>query len=375
MAGIRILHVVSSLSEVSGVMSVIMNYYRHIDRSKVQFDFFYFKEFDNSYKVEIENLGGKTFMFSRPSMSNKFMNELEMFFSQQKGQYAALHIHTVYLTFLLAPVAKRFGINHIIAHSHSTKYSDKPLNAIRNRIVCLGLKKHANHYFACSKAAGEFLFGRKSFSEGKVTVINNAIECEKFKYNEAVRNSIRKELGLEDHLVIGHVGRFSEQKNHLFLINVFNELQKQKENIKLVLVGEGLLFNLVKEKVNSLNLNRDVLLLGKRDDVSDLLQAMDIFVLPSLFEGLPVAAIEAQASGLPVIMSTNITREVGIINAHYIELRKKPRFWADYILKIGKNMDRENAVHILREKGFDISAEVEKLEKIYVNIGRLSNYD
>lgn len=368
MEKIRILHVVSSLSKSAGVMSVIMNYYRHINKEKVQFDFLFFKDFEDTYKEEIEQTGGRVFLVTKPSISKEFRNQIAVFFKQHQGEYTALHIHEVYLTFLLAPAARKYGIDNIITHSHTTMYSDKKLNAIRNKILCSRLNKQANYYFACSKDAGKFLYGNKSLAEGKLTIINNAVNCDKFRYNADVRKKLRNEMGLTGNLVIGHVGRFNEQKNHDFLIDIFNKISKENSNMKLVLVGEGPLYEQTKAKVSGLNLDSTVLFLGKREDVSDLLQAMDIFLLPSLFEGLPVVGVEAQVSGLPIVMSTNITREIGLMNAHYIELEKTAEDWANEIVNIQKNYDRANAANLLMENGFDISIEASKLEKIYMNM-------
>ena len=368
MAEIRILHLVSSLSKSSGVMSVIMNYYRNINRNEVQFDFLYFQNIENTYKKEIEDLGGKVFLISKPSVSRSFKNELENFFKDYGCKYAALHNHQVALNFLFSSIAKKHGIDNIIVHSHTTMYSDKRINAIRNRILCIGLKKHATHYFACSKAAGEFLYGKKSVIEGKVSVINNAIDIEKFKFSNSIRKKIREELNVNDKFVIGHVGRFNEQKNHTFLIEIFYEIKKQNQNAMLILVGDGPLMTNVKEKVKKLKLESDVLFLGKRSDIPILLHSMDIFLLPSIFEGLPVAGVEAQASGLPIVMSTEITKEIGLLNYKFVDLKETPEYWAREILNIKQCGFRDKAYLEVKEKGFDIKQEAKKLEKIYMEM-------
>lgn len=366
MSRIRILHFVSSLSKSSGVMSVIMNYYRYIDRDNVQFDFMFFKDIDNTYEEEIRNYGGRVYYISKPSLNKAFKQDLSKIL--KKDKYIALHIHEVYLTFLLAPIANKNGISNIITHSHTTMYSDKFISAVRNRLLCLGLKKQANHYFACSKAAGEFLYGRKSLNDDNVVVVNNAVDCQKFRFNQSVRDSTRRNLGLQNHIVIGHVGRFNEQKNHMFLIEIFATLKKKENKAKLILVGEGPLFEQVKERINQLNISKDVILLGKRNDVPDLLQAMDVFLLPSLFEGLPVVGVEAQVSGLPIVMSDNITEEIGLLNYKFISLNETAESWANKTLEMTINIDRDNAADTLISYGFDISIEAKKLEKIYFDM-------
>ena len=366
MSRIRILHFVSSLSKSSGVMSVIMNYYRYIDRDNVQFDFMFFKDIDNTYEEEIRNYGGRVYYISKPSLNKAFKQDLSKIL--KKDKYIALHIHEVYLTFLLAPIANKNGISNIITHSHTTMYSDKFISAVRNRLLCLGLKKQANHYFACSKAAGEFLYGRKSLNDDNVVVVNNAVDCQKFRFNQSVRDSTRRNLGLQNHIVIGHAGRFNEQKNHMFLIEIFATLKKNENKAKWILVGEGPLFEQVKERINQLNISKDVILLGKRNDVPDLLQAMDVFLLPSLFEGLPVVGVEAQVSGLPIVMSDNITEEIGLLNYKFISLNETAESWANKTLEMTINIDRDNAADTLISYGFDISIEAKKLEKIYFDM-------
>lgn len=365
---IKILHVVSSLSIRSGVMSVLMNYYRNIDKDKIQFEFCYFVDREETYEEEINSLGGRVIRISRPSLSRSSLIELNNFFKQQRDTYLALHIHEVYLTFLFAPIAKRNGIKNIITHSHATMYSDKKSNALRNRILCMPIKKLANYHYSCSEAAGKFLYGKKHFEAGKVKVINNAINCESYKFNLEIRDGMRGKLGLKDHLVIGNVGRFSEQKNHLFLIEIFYWMRQKHEKVKLLLVGDGPLFQNIKEKVDKLNLNNDVIFLGRRKDIPDILQAMDIFLLPSLYEGLPVVGVEAQASGLPIVLSTAITKEIGLLNYKYIDLKKTPEYWAKEILSIKQNNTRNQAYLAVKEKGFDIKQEAKKLEKIYLEM-------
>ncbi|NMA84101.1 MAG: glycosyltransferase family 1 protein [Epulopiscium sp.] len=365
---IRILHLVSSLSIRSGVMSVIMNYYRNINTDKIQFDFCYFVDREDTYEAEINSLGGRVFKITKPSLSRSFKNELNDFFEKQKNVYTTLHIHEVYLTFLFAPIAKKNGIKNVITHSHATMYSDKKLNALRNRVLCIGLKKHADYYYACSMAAGQFLYGKKYLEEGKVNVINNAIDCEKYKFDLNTRNYIRQKLELKGYLVIGNVGRFNEQKNHSFLVDIFYSIKQKEEKVKLLLVGDGPLIQSVKNKVKKLNLNNDVIFLGRRNDIPHLLCAMDIFLLPSLFEGLPVVGVEAQASGLPIVLSDTITEEIGLLNYKYIDLEKTPEYWAKEILSIKQDNSRNQAYLAVKEKGFDIKQEAKKLEKIYLEM-------
>lgn len=321
---IRVLHFVSTLSRGSGVMSVIMNYYRHIDRGKVQFDFLHFVECEDSYTDEIRSLGGRIYCVEKPGSSLRSVKQLDSFFRGHTKEYTWLHNHEVYLTFLLRPISKRYGLENFIVHCHATKYSDKSWNAVRNRILCLPIKFMKIKRFACSGAAGRFLYGEKMMKSDKVFVMHNAIDCDKFRFRPEVRERLRKEMRLEGKFVIGHVGRFERQKNHKFLIEVFAEVWKQNPHCRLLLIGSGLLEKSVLQETYNLGINEYVYFLGERDDVADLIQIMDLFVLPSLYEGLPISCLEAQAAGLNCLISDQITDEVMVTNTvQQLSLRKR----------------------------------------------------
>ena len=307
---IRVLHFVSTLSRGSGVMSVIMNYYRHIDRGKVQFDFLHFIACEDSYMDEIRELGGKIYCIDKPGSSFQSIKQLNSFFRLHAGEYTWLHNHEVYLTFLLRPIAKRYGLEKFIVHCHATKYSDKTLNAVRNRILCLPIRLMKVERFACSEAAGKFLYGEKMLKAGKVFIMHNAIDCEKFRFRPEVRERLRKEMGLDGKFVIGHVGRFERQKNHEFLIEVFAECKKEIDSCILLLIGEGSLRSKIEKKVVEKGLKNSIIFLTKRNDMEYLYQVMDLFVLPSLYEGLPVSCLEAQVNGLECIVSRTVTDEL-----------------------------------------------------------------
>ena len=363
---IKILHIVSSLSIGSGVMSTIMNFYRKIDKSKVQFDFVYFYDCieQETYKEEIIKNGGKTYYVTKPTVYaiNKFTRDLTQIIN--KNIYKAIHLHEVYLNLLIGPIARRNNIKNIISHSHTTIYSDNKLKAIRNKILCIPLKKQVNIFFACSRAAGKFLYGNDS----DVYIMNNAIDCNKFRFNETIRNDIRERLNLKDKFVVGHIGRFSKQKNHSFLIDIFSEIKKVKENSVLILIGNGNLKCNIKEKVRRLNLDDYVKFLNDRKDINELLQGMDIFLLPSLFEGLPVSGIEAQSTGLPCIVSNKITEELNLGNCKYISLDKSAKLWAKEIINCGSDYIRKDNFIEITKKGFNIESEARKLEEFYINL-------
>lgn len=362
---IRILHIVSSLSLTNGIMNVIMNYYRHIDSKIFQFDFMYFEDTDKSYEGEIYRLGGKVYQVNPPSIRNIFSYHkyLKNYFLESEFDYKIVHFHENVLLSLITPALKAINNAKIIAHGHSVVYSYHPIKSIRNRILVLPMKLMADQYFACSRQAGEFWYGKNNMKSSKVTIIKNAIDVDKFSYNSKFRNEIRDSLGIDREFVLGHVGRFSREKNQEFLIDIFNELINIKPNSILMLVGDGSKISMIKAKVKSLNLEGKVIFMGRRSDVNKLYQAMDIFVFPSLSEGLGSVAIEAQASGLKCIISDSVTKEVDIYNTSFLSLEDSPRKWALEILK--NKTSRFDIFDKICAKGYCINNEVKNLESYY----------
>lgn len=367
---LRILHLPNTLSKKSGIMSFIMNYYRAIDKDKIQFDFLVFDTNEDSYEEEIIKLGGRVYSINRLKYRNPFFikKEINTFFSEHKKEYKIIHYHAISIWHFALKIAEKHGIEHRISHSHATMYSDNKLNAIRNRMLISQMKKNSNHYLACSKAAGGFLYGDDILNEGNIKIVNNAVDCSTYSFDKIKREKIRKELGVENELLIGHVGRFNEQKNHFFLIDIFNALLKKDPKAKLILVGEGPLREAVEEKIRVLNIEKSVTILGKRNDIPDILSAIDIFLLPSLFEGLPFVGVEAQASGLPIILSETITKEIGLNNYTYIALEDSIENWTNKILSINYKIDRSKSYKNIMERGFDIYKESLKLERMYMEM-------
>ena len=362
---IRVLHFVSTLSRGSGVMSVIMNYYRHIDRDKVQFDFLHFIACEDSYMDEIRELGGKIYCIDKPGSSFQSIKQLNSFFRLHAGEYTWLHNHEVYLTFLLRPIAKRYGLEKFIVHCHATKYSDKTLNAVRNRILCLPIRLMKVERFACSEAAGKFLYGEKMLKAGKVFIMHNAIDCEKFRFRPEVRERLRKEMGLDGKFVIGHVGRFERQKNHEFLIEVFAECKKEIDSCILLLIGEGSLRSKIEKKVVEKVLKNSIIFLTKRNDMEYLYQVMDLFVLPSLYEGLPVSCLEAQVNGLECIVSRTVTDELKkqTIGSIITMLPLEKKVWKQNILSC-KIRQTSISQHINNDN-YDINLQSCRLHSFY----------
>jgi len=348
-----------------GVEAVVMNYYRHINREKVQFDFICDDDSTCIPKEEIESLGGKVILIPPYQKVLKYHKKLKNILKD--GQYKIVHSHINALSVFSLWAAKSAKVPVRIAHSHSTSNKKEWKKTLLKNLLRPFSKVFATDYFCCSELAGRWLFGNKTYDKGKVYLLNNAIDVDKFKYNEKVRKQKRKELNIKDNqLVIGHIGRFVQQKNHEFLIDIFNEIHKQNKNTILLLAGDGPLKEEIKIKVKELNLEKNVKFLGQRNDANELYQAFDAFVLPSLYEGLPVVGVEAQAAGLPCFFSTDMTKETKVLDeAIFIELVSTPKQWSNTILKVLKEIKRKDTSKELTDNNFNISVETEKLEQQY----------
>ena len=349
-----------------GVESVVMNYYRHVDRTKIQFDFICDEDSTNIPYDEIKKLGGKIILV--PPYQKVFEYQKDLIKIFKDNNYKIVHSHLNTLSVFPLRAAKKAGVPVRIAHSHSTTNKKEWKKNLLKQILRPFSKVYATDYMCCSELAGRWLFGNKEYDKGNVYLLNNAIDLDKFKYDEQLRNKKRKELNIKDDtLVIGHVGRFVEQKNHRFLIDIFNEVHKQKENSILLLVGQGPLMEEMKEKVKTLGIKDSVKFLGQRNDVSELYNLMDLFLFPSLYEGLPVVGIEAQATGLLCVLSDDMTKETKVLNeTEFLSLKQSASVWAKIILnKQLMLLDKNNTTKKMSAVGYDINIESFKLEKIY----------
>lgn len=349
-----------------GVESVVMNYYHHMAKEKFRFDFLVDCDSTNIPYKEIESLGGRVILIPPYQNLPKYLKELKKIF--QENQYKIVHSHINTLSVFPLYVAKKCKIPVRIAHSHSTSNKKEYKKNLLKNLLRPFSKRYATHYFCCSEYAGRYLFGNKAYDKQEVTLMNNAIAIDKFLYNEEIRKNKRKELGITNELVIGHVGRFISQKNHIRLLEIFHTLTITNNNIDsiLLLVGEGSLEPKVKEKVKELNLEKKVKFLGQRTDVNELMQAMDIFLLPSLYEGLPVVGVEAQTAGLLCILSSEMTKETKVLSTtKFISLKNSNEEWVREILTCYQNFQRQNTKNEIIKANFEIATEAKKLEKRY----------
>ena len=346
-----------------GVESVIMNYYRHLDHSKIHFDFICDEDSTHIPYDEIKKLGGRVFLVPKYQKLPKYLKALEKIFKE--NQYRIVHSNINTLSVFPLYAAKKAGVPIRISHSHSTSNPKEWKRNLIKNILRPFSKRYATDYFACSELAGRYLFGNKAFDRGEVKIIHNAIDVDKFKFDEAARKKLRQEFGIKDStVVIGHVGRFVQQKNHTFLVDVFKEYHKKNPDSKLLLVGSGPLEDEIKKKVERLDLEDSVLFLGQRDDINKLYSVMDVFCLPSLYEGLPVVGIEAQATGLPTIFSNRISKEVIVSSYAKIVSIQDTGFCIEKINKTTRSIKKQRSYATVFEY-MDINNEVSTLEKIY----------
>ena len=350
-----------------GVEAVVMNYYRHIDRDKIQFDFICDDDSTRIPIEEIEKLGGKVILIPPYQKVFKYHKTLKKVL--QEGQYKIVHSHINALSVFSLWAAKSAGVPVRIAHSHSTSNKKEWKKTLLKNILRPFSKVFATDYFCCSELAGRWLFGNKTYDQGKVYLLNNAIDVDKFKYDEKIRKEKRKELNINDNqLVIGHIGRFVQQKNHEFLIDIFNEIHKQDKNAILLLIGEGPLKEKIQNKVNELGLDKNVQFLGQRNDVNELYQAMDMFLFPSLYEGLGMVLIEAQCSGLACVASTEVPFIAKLNrNVSFLSLNQPVEFWAKEIMSYN-GIERETSTENINFNGYNISNEVKCLEDKYAKL-------
>lgn len=357
----RILQVVNDMHR-AGLETMLMNYYRHIDRSKIQFDFLTHRPEKSDYDDEILSMGGKMYYAPRlyPQNYPAYFKYMKKFFAEHP-EYKIVHSHIDSMSYLPLLAAKKAGVPIRIAHSHNTSI-DKDFKYILKQYYRLRITSVANHYCACGKEAGKFLFKGK-----EATIIPNAIEVDRFLFDKEMRKMKRKELGLNDEFVLGHVGRLSYQKNHKFLIEVFSEVHKKDANTILLLIGVGEKEQEIKEQVHTLGLDKAVKFLGNRSDVNELYQAMDVFVMPSFFEGIPVTGIEAQFSGLTCVFSDKVPMEVGFSEqCRFLSLQSSREIWKDEILENKGKREREERTDYYENSNYNILKAKDILRDYYL---------
>lgn len=363
METVRILQVLDQISENSGVSSVVMNYYDHLSDREIVFDFMIYEPIDPDTKGKMEKCGSKIYMMPKPSGRQifKYKKSLEKFFEEHGKEYPILHGHIPNAAIFYLRAAKKYGVPVRILHSHNARGADGIYKKVRNYFLNhLGIRA-ANRYFACSYCAADYLFGKRNREQ--VTLLPNAVDLEKYRFNEEKRKKMREEYQVGDRLVIGHVGRFAEQKNHAFIIEIAKELKKQSRDFVMLLVGDGDLRPQIQQKIKEEQIEDNFIFVGGVKNVEDYLQMMDVFILPSLYEGLPVVGVEAQANGLPCIFSDQITREVELTkDVYFVPLMAE--LWIQKLEELRGTQRSENGA-VLAESGFSIEREAGHLAELY----------
>lgn len=368
---IRIL-LLFTVMDRGGAETMVMNYYRHIDRQQIQFDFMVHRERRGAYDDEIESMGGRIYRMP-PIYPQNFMRYKRMLkeFFDEHDEYQIIHSHMSELGYFAFVEAKKHGVPVRICHAHNApdfKHENliQYIKLIPRYYFIRRIRHLATDLFVCSHIAGLWLYGEKRQNE--FVFMRNAIETEKFLYNVDEANAIRQELGISNKRLICHVGRYNKQKNHSFLIDIFKEIHKIDSDSILLLIGDGDLRKEIEDKVNRLNLQSSVRFLGVRDDVPQLLKASDLLLFPSYYEGLSVVLVEAQATGIKCIVTNSLADETIICEDQMklVSLQKNAKEWADIVLN-EKSEKREHAIEIMKEKGWDVVVNAKWLQDYYLN--------
>lgn len=362
---IRVLHVLPELQPGGGMSTVVMNYLRNINHDEFIFDVICHMPYDDSYKLEVEKYGGKVTYFPKIGLSNirDSIERVDKYFDN--NNYDVVHCHMANAAFIYLKIAKEKGVGLRILHSHQDHYADTWRHAARNYpLVSLG-KRYANYYVACSIKAGDFLFGNKTY-----TILKNSIPIDQYAFKEIVRDNWRYSNNVIDDIVFANIGRLTLQKNQKFVLDIFSKIHKIIPKSKLFFAGDGELREELHQYSKSLNIQNEVVWLGNID-IKDLYQGIDVLLFPSLYEGLPMVLVEAQAAGVQSIASNQISEEAMVTDfVEALPIDKGVAPWVEAAVKAsskGGNTNRSNGAIELREAGFDIYDTVRDLEKIYID--------
>lgn len=362
---IRILQVLPRLRR-GGSQAMVMNLYRALDRERFQFDFIIFTQDHDDYYDEIHELGGRIFHFTKFNGKNWFIVQKEWKeFLEEHPEYKILHSHVRSFASIYIPIANKYGLTTII-HSHSTS-NEKSVRGVIKTVLEYPLRYQADYLFACSTAAGKWLFGEKATKGTNYKFIPNAIPISNFVFSNVDRSRIRNQFGIKDEIVVGHVGGFETPKNHVFLLDCFKEFLNYHPNAKLLLVGDGTYEKKIRNLCNDYHIMKSVIFVGLQTNVSPYLSAMDVFLFPSLWEGLPVSVVEAQVSGLRCLLSDSITRDVELTDLlTYNSLSKGAKEWAELLNELVlEERCAATEDNLNRLADFDCMKTIKELENFY----------
>lgn len=368
----KVLEVFGEPISNGGQESFVVNLIEHMNLDGINIDLLTPYYCDNLYYEEkVKQWGGKVISFGLEFKPGKSRFNINKYLDKylKENTYDVVHVHSGSISILaiVAYYAKKNGVKKVITHSHCAVESINLKNKILRSIAGFIMKFCVDQYCACSIVAGEAKY-MPSVVKNKMIVLNNGVDFQKFQYNDIVRKQIRDKYHIKkDAFVIGHVGRFSYQKNHEYLIRVFKELLEYDMDAVLMLIGSGELETEINSLINDLNLNDSILMCGNVNNVNDYMQAMDVFVLPSRYEGLPIVGVEAQAAGLPIVVSEHVSKELNLgKSVTFLPLSEDYSLWVNIILQLKEKRCNDN-FQLLKEKGYDITKTADILREIYIN--------
>ena len=366
MEPIRVLHNIASL-HFGGAQAFLMNVYNNIDREKVQFDFVVTPEEKKDLYEQVEQMGGRIFVCPKYTGKNHFAycRWWNDFFAEHP-EYHVIHGHVRSTASIYLKIAKKYGLV-TIAHSHSTS-NGSGISAIVKNIMQLPIRHTADYLFACSDKAGKWLYGEKATKQPNYRMIPNGVDLKRFAFHEEKRRQMRNQLKItEDTFVVGHIGRITVPKNHQFLVELFAAYHKENTKSRLLLVGDGELFEAVQQQCTQLGIREAVIMVGSKTNTEDYYQAMDLFVFPSLWEGLPVSVVEAQANGLICLLSDVITRDVDLTDqVKYLSLNEKSRWINEIARACPKPRTAASPENMKKLQPFDASVVAKQLQDFYL---------
>lgn len=368
---IRVLQVIRQMN-VGGAETFLMNTYRNIDREKVQFDFLV--NDTGFFDEEIKSLGGKIYYMDYITQIGQmeYKKKLKTFFKEH-SEYTIVHSHIDQVSGIILKAAKEANIPNRISHSHNTRNTNSLLGKMYKKYLQSKINKNATVLMACGEEAAKWLFKEKA---NEAIIVPNGIDLKRYKYDENIRKKIREELHIDENTIVcGHIGRFSKQKNHKFLIEIFKEYQNINSNSRLILVGDGQLRKQIEKQIKKQKLQESVMLLGKREDSENLYQVFDLLLFPSLFEGMSLVTLEAQAEGLPILCSDTIDRKTDITKTiEFMSLKKSANHWAKKIENMDKSRNIKNN-EILSLTDYNISILAKKMEDKYIELYEGKKYE
>lgn len=359
----KVLHIMAG-ADAGGISTVVLNYYRHLNREKIHFDIALTTDVVGKNAQLLTEMGAEIFRIPLKSQDMKgYVSSIKHIL--ESGGYQAIHVHENETSYVALKAAKEVGIKKRIAHSHTTAPSRSFKSEIKRLIGCELNFYYATNVVGCGIMAGERVFGKRHMRSAKASILPNAIEVDQFKFRSDIRANVRDELGLSDRLILGMVGRLSAQKNYAFALQVMSDYCKKNPDAILVIAGNGEDELKIQNMINELDLSENVRLLGRRNDISRLYMAFDIFLLPSLYEGFPVAAIEAVTAGLQVLLSDTITPELKFSTGiSYLPISNTSA-WVNALEQV-RITDRQIGYREVKNNGFDLRDAAQLLEKLYV---------